>query len=99
MRKFTQGVWNINKHSSTTVESNGRSIATMGGYSDNSNIEQVDIENLANTKLIAVAPEMLECLEGIKKTIESSEHWWMDCPNKGGFDLEKIDELIKKATE
>lgn len=56
-------------------------------------------QNFVPKKLNDCNAEMLECLKEIKKTIESSEHWWMDCPNKGGFDLEKIEELIKKATE
>ena len=51
--RITEGKWILNKYYSTTIESNGRSIATTGGYSDNNNYEKVDIENQANAKLIA----------------------------------------------
>jgi len=97
--KGTIGKWSINKHSSTTVECNGRSIATTGGYSDNKNMDKVCEENDANAKLIASASEMLEKLIEIEKWLENHEEWWIDCPNKGGFDQESIQSLIKKATE
>lgn len=96
MTKFkgTKGVWNINKHSSTTVECKGRSIATTGGYSDNSNMEQVDIENLANAKLIAAAPELLKSLKEMVKMyeiVEPAGGW------QGVYDTAVF--TIKKATE
>ena len=36
----------------------------------------------------------LETLREIQQTIENSDHWWMDCPDKGGFDTDKIDAAI-----
>lgn len=38
---------------------------------------------------------LMEALQYVKKVIENSEHWWMDCPDKGGFNLDIIDEALK----
>lgn len=38
---------------------------------------------------------LMEALQYVKKVIENSEHWWMDCPDKGGFDLDIINEALK----
>jgi len=48
--------------------------------------------------LIAAAPDLLEALQSVMKWIDASEHWWIDCPNKGGFDVESIKAAIRKAT-
>ena len=40
---------------------------------------------------------MREALETAKKQIEKSEFWWMDCPDRGGFDLEQIDAALALA--
>ena len=36
-----------------------------------------------------------EALEDVLERIENSENWWMDEPDRGGFDVE----MIKKALE
>lgn len=41
--------------------------------------------------------ELLAELKKVRETIEESHHWWMDCPDRGGFDLEAIEEAIEKA--
>jgi hypothetical protein len=41
--------------------------------------------------------ELLEVLKYVLTRIENSEEWWMDCPNKGGFDTEKIEAAIANA--
>jgi hypothetical protein len=51
----------------------------------------------ANINLCVAAPDLLEALEYVQRTISQSEAWWMDCPNKGGFDSEIIDKAINKA--
>ena len=45
----------------------------------------------------ALAEEMLQMLESLVDKMEGHEEWWMSSPNKGGFDLDKINELILKA--
>lgn len=52
----------------------------------------------ANARLIAAAPELLEALKDVLHRIEESEEWWMDCPDRGGFDTEVITAAITKAT-
>lgn len=56
-------------------------------------------EAFANAKLISCAPAMLDTLIKVLKVIEDSDYWWIDSPNKGGFDREEIENVIKKATE
>lgn len=53
----------------------------------------------ADALLISKAPELLKMLEYVLNKIQESDHWWMDCPNKGGFDAVGIEQLIKEATE
>lgn len=55
-------------------------------------------ERSANARLIAAAPELLEQLADVLKRIEETDHWWMDCPDRGGFDAEAIRAIIAKAT-
>lgn len=41
--------------------------------------------------------EMLETLQYVVKTIEDMDGtWWIDCPSKGGFDVNKIESVISK---
>lgn len=46
---------------------------------------------------IDAAPDLLEALKYVANRIEASDEWWMDCPNRGGFDLEMINAAIAKA--
>ena len=50
-----------------------------------------------NANLIAAAPELLVSLEQVLWKIENSDYWWMDLPDRGGFDAEKIRAAIAKA--
>lgn len=54
--------------------------------------------NEHNACLIAAAPELLDQLQDVLSRIEQSEEWWMDCPDRGGFDAEAIRAAIAKAT-
>lgn len=51
----------------------------------------------ANAQLIASAPKLVEVLKSVLKTIEDSGHWWIDCPDKGGFDTEILQQALAKA--
>jgi len=73
------------------------SISRESRYFEGFVMERDEME--ANAKLIAAAPELLNELLTIVSEIENSEYWWMDSPGKGGFDLERIKNTIKKATE
>lgn len=71
--KHTQGEWEINHQSATTIQLKGsnRSIASTGGYSVNTQeADRVYEENLANAKLISAAPELLEALKEIINDID-----------------------------
>ena len=35
-----------------------------------------------------------ELLFKVKGVIESSDEWWMDCPDRGGFDLDEINSVL-----
>jgi hypothetical protein len=94
--KHTQGPWQINPYNRGTISTNvhdpikSRTICMVAGG---------DKESAANLKLIEQAPALLETLKEIQKIIKDHEEWWMTCPDRGGFDLEKIDSIIKQATE
>lgn len=51
-----------------------------------------------DARLIAAAPDLLEALKDVLARIERSEAWWIDCPDRGGFDDGMIRAAISKAT-
>jgi len=63
--QHTPGPWEVAKRDGTNVFPVGgsRLIATTAGYSNNLRGEEVEVENRANARLIAAAPEMLVALE------------------------------------
>lgn len=60
------------------------------------NSSRADAEE--NAKLIASAPELLAVLKYVLKTVDESDDWWMNIPEKGGFDRDLIEQTILKAT-
>jgi hypothetical protein len=52
-----------------------------------------------DAKAIALAvnnhDKLVELLEGVKKVVDDSDMWWMDCPDRGGIDLEAIDAALQ----
>jgi hypothetical protein len=104
--KHTKGEWIINKHSATTVELRGssRSIASTGGYQTNgADSLKAFNENIANAKLIAAAPDLIEALYNLIEYAEFDSH--IDNGHQYGLS-EETSELItrglnaiKKATE
>ena len=101
MSKYTPGPW--------FVEDNDRAISSNAA----TDIALVNMANIrygwdgpdfltashraANARLIAAAPELLEQLQDVLARIEKSEEWWMDCPDRGGFDADAIRSAIAKA--
>jgi len=47
--------------------------------------------------LISAAPKMLRALQSILNTIQNSDTYWIDSPEKGGFDRIEIEETIAQA--
>lgn len=43
--------------------------------------------------------EMLELIQTMRNKIADRDEWWMGDPNKGGFDLDKIDSLLSRARQ
>jgi hypothetical protein len=90
MSKHTPGPWETFKEHNVRDVHDHRGVATCGGYSQNWNEDIVYQENIANARLIAAAPELLEAA---KKMVA------IEC-NVFGVDLSPLDELkeaIKKA--
>jgi hypothetical protein len=85
--KMVYGQWGIMcKHPKPTEFQTGK-FAGQIAYKDLS----IYVVKASNNLPLAV-----ELLEKILKVIETSEHWWMDCPNKGGFDIEEIKEFLSR---
>lgn len=68
----------------------------IGGHVRGKNFDDYR-EVHANARLIAAAPDLLAALEDVRKRMHDSEHWWIDCPERGGFDIGMIDAAIAKA--
>ncbi len=53
----------------------------------------IEIARELETRLILT----LAALQDVKTRMEASDHWWIDSPNKGGFDGKMIDSAIERA--
>lgn len=102
MNKHTPSPWEMfsHKHESIIVVSSLRSDVAWirneyAGLRDTARSRE---EDEANARLMAAAPELLEALQDVLKRIENSDEWWMDNPDRGGFDAEMIKAIIAKAT-
>lgn len=72
MSKHTPGPWTIHAHAIQSVMgSTGFCVASCGQYT-NSKMPNLQQEQEANTKLIAAAPDLLECLEGLLNEAHAS---------------------------
>lgn len=85
---FTPGPWLVQKEALP----NRVGITAAGGQ-----FITWAMSNHPNARLVAAAPDLLEALECVAKRIEASDEWWMDCPDRGGFDLTAIKAAIAKA--
>lgn len=93
--QHTPGPWAAHKMGNTTyyyqIETrNGKWIA---------DVKNIDSHSEANARLIALAPEMLELIQTLRDKIANHDEWWMNDPNKGGFDLDKINSLLSRASQ
>lgn len=61
---YTKGPWKV-IHEFNVISDTGRIIAACGGHSDNHNVEGTYNANIANTRLIAAAPDMYEALKDL----------------------------------
>ena len=96
--KHTPGPWLIAEDLFICVD------VGVGSYADICQVVgNFDAENIesgsafANANLIAAAPDLLAALIDVLNRIDSSDEWWMDCPDRGGFDAESIRFIIDKA--
>ena len=90
--KHTPAPWTVNPKAKTNIRHGNLTIANCSSTHDGSREE----EEIANAKLIAAAPELLEalieCLEGVKELNGEYQDGWDDV-------IEKASLIIKKATE
>jgi hypothetical protein len=92
--KHTQGNWEVDKRASTRIHCNDRTIAETGGY--RSSKENTDLENEANAKLIAAAPELLNVCERVLSTLEHSKNNLMVAEIAYMIDI--LNKSLKSAT-
>lgn len=98
--KHTKGEWYVNRDLKHTVYSSINGFTKIADVNPFNNLSpETQEEAIANAKLIAAATDLLEALIRVKSIIENSDEWWMYSPSRGGFDLELIENAIKKATE
>lgn len=93
MNKHTKGPWNIYFASQDNFV-----IRKMFADGQEAHVVARCHSGGADARLIAAAPELLEQLQDVLARIEKSEAWWMDCPDRGGFDVDAIRSTIAKAT-
>ena len=84
----TPGAWAVNPKAATNVEAGRRGVAACGGYFDNTSDGAYAVENEANARLIAAAPDMhatilslydeMERLRGLldRRGVGKAERYW-----------------------
>ena len=40
---------------------------------------------------------LTDALSHAVKVIQDSDEWWMDCPDKGGFDLDRLEQALSSS--
>jgi hypothetical protein len=92
--KHTPGPWKASVNNNGNIWIHSDNVSFIAGVMGPHERRQIN----PNARLIAAAPEMLEALINLYKQIEDSDYWWMQYPERGGFDQEKIEQLIEKVT-
>lgn len=90
MTKHTPGEWHI-KYDFNVFGPGGRLVAGCGGHSSNVDSQRVHDENIANARLIAAAPRLLEAC---KRGVEALEMGYI--PHTDGY-LDFMKEAINQA--
>jgi hypothetical protein len=92
MSKHTPGPWETFKEHNVRDVHDHRGVATCGGYSQNWNEDIVYQENIANARLIAAAPELLEAAKDVVETFPDIKL------RKNSIDARRrLEKAIKKA--
>lgn len=71
--------------------------ATLRALKDERDAEcarNVELRDKVQAPMVEV-DRMREALEYVRKRIEDHDEWWMDCPDRGGFDLNKINAALR----
>jgi hypothetical protein len=104
MSKHTKAPWQVgNKgHNANIVYSGDSGIADVYGIYQHTSLEEILLdkkcaEGLANARLIAAAPELLEALENAQATIHLIAHHENRKSYAGCQDCASVRDLIAKA--
>lgn len=100
MNKHTEGPWGSrrtrgNNHFEYSL------LRSLGGIPGQfASIEFSNSETAeANAKLIAAAPMLLAaCEQAMAAATHADAPWWMDCPDRGGIDIDALEIAIQSAT-
>lgn len=93
--KHTAGPWEYHRKKlgvSSVLEITADKVYAVAETTWDSDVDE------ANARLIVASPELLDVCKYCLQRIKDSEEWWMDSPERGGFDTVKIEAAIKKAT-
>lgn len=96
--KHTKGDWmaHFSNKKSATIYFEPKATAQIlnleghAGHDFQANVNRI-------VKAVNMHDELIKMLSEIQENIKNSEEWWMNSPNRGGFDLDKIEQLLKQA--
>ena len=103
--KHTPEPWRVEEwtcHAPTCIRAGDVTVADCSGfgrYADETIPDAARIVQCVNAcagiEDPAAALKMAkDALNLIKAVIVDSDHWWMDCPDRGGFDLDDINRTL-----
>ena len=77
-----------------------RVVASIGIYRQLANMVIAQADEITRLRAkVEAAEKLAEALRGIKVKIEVSEVWWMDVPERGGFDVGEIENTLSAYEE